>query len=138
VNYLACKRLNTAYLRRIEDDAILDIAIGLEALLANDSKGEITYRLAIRLASLTKVENFETYNAKEVFDICKKIYEYRSAVIHGSHDVQKKRVIKTQGQIEPVEAIKLGLALLRYTIRVLSKNKDLLDSKNMDYHLLES
>lgn len=135
---LACNRLNEAYLRRTEDDAIIDITIGLEALLAYDSKAEITYRLAMRLAGLSKLEKFENYSPTDIFDICKRIYDYRSAVVHGSHDVVKKRVVSSEENAKPVPAVRLGLSLLRYTIRVLSHHKNYLDTKELDYFILQT
>lgn len=135
---LACNRLNEAYLRQTEDDAIIDIAIGLEALLASDSKSEITYRLSMRLAGLCRLVNFEHYSPKDIFVICKKIYDYRSAVVHGSHDVEKKRVIKREENAEPILAVQLGISLLRYTIRVLSLNTIYLDTKKLDSLILRS
>ena len=134
---MACNRLNEGYLRRTEDDAILDITIGLEALLAHDNKTEITYRLAMRLAGLSKIEKFENYSPKDILRICKKIYDYRSAVVHGSHDTPKKRVITSDENTEPVPAVKLGLSLLRYAIRVLSSHKEFLDIKELDYYILQ-
>jgi len=135
---LACNRLNEAYLRQTEDDAIIDITIGLEALLADDSKSEITYRLAMRLAGLSRIEKFENYNPTEIFDVCKKIYDYRSAIVHGSHDVLKKRTINSEKNAEPVPAVKIGLSLLRYTIRVLSRHKNYLNTKELDYYILQT
>ena len=54
------KRLNAAFLRRDEEDSILDVTIGLEALLVTD-KGENTHKLAMHLAALCKLEPFQNY-----------------------------------------------------------------------------
>lgn len=135
--FLATRRLNTAFLRNNEDDAILDITIGLESLLANDSRSEITYRLSFRLAGLSVIEKFEDKNPVDVFDLCKKLYDYRSAVAHGSHEINKKRVITLQSDTEPAPAILRGISILRYAIRIISSNPDLLDAKKLDNLLLE-
>lgn len=133
---LACKRLNMAHLRRTEEDAILDITIALEALLADDGHGEITYRLAMRLGALGRIEPFEKHTPTEVVEMCKRIYAYRSSVVHGSHNVDKKRIIPVKSSPEPIPAVTLGLSLLRYAIKVLSQNPDLLQTKNLDEFLL--
>jgi len=133
---LACKRLNMAHLRRTEEDAILDITIALEALLADDSHGEITYRLAMRLGALGRIEPFEGHTPTEVVEMCKRIYAYRSSVVHGSHNVDKKRIIPVKSSPEPIPAVTLGLSLLRYAIKVLSQHLDLLQTKNLDEFLL--
>ena len=135
--FLATRRLNTAFLRNNEDDAILDITIGLESLLANDSHSEISYRLSLRLAGLSVLEKFEDKNPVDVFALCKKLYEYRSAVAHGSHEISKKRVITLQSDHEPAPAILRGISILRYAIRIISANPDLLDTKKLDNLLLE-
>ena len=136
---LACRRLNTAYLRQNEEDAILDVTIALETLLADDGRGgEITYRLAMRIAGLSTFEPFETHSAEDVFKMVKQIYNYRSAVAHGSHDVEKRRVVSLKHQPEPIPTIRLGLALLRYVMGVVSRRPAMLDVQALDAHLLNA
>jgi hypothetical protein len=133
---LAARRLNMALLRSSEQDSILDVTIGLETLLVPDGgRGEITHKLAMRLAALTKMHPFETYKPREVFDLCKKLYDYRSAVAHGSGDVEKKRVIKVQSAKETIPTIAIGTSLLRYAIRLLAQKSELLDAKTLDMTL---
>jgi hypothetical protein len=135
---VASKRLNSAYLRRDEADAILDVTIGLETLLADDSNSEIGYRMALRMGALAAMEPFGGYDPQDVFRLCKKIYDYRSAVVHGSRGSDKKRLVKLPTQSEAVPAVALGLSLLRYTINALAKRPELLDSKRLDAHLLRA
>ena len=106
---VASRRLNLAMLRSSEQDSILDVTIGLETLLVEDgAKGEINHKLAMRLAALCKMRAFEGYNSVEVFALCKKLYDFQSAVAHGSRDISKKRVIKVREAKEPIEAVVLG------------------------------
>jgi hypothetical protein len=136
---VAARRLNLAFLRSSEQDSIIDVAIGLETLLVPDGgQGEITHKLAMRLAAICKMQKFESHEASEVFDICKKIYAFRSSVAHGSQDVSKKRTITFSASKKPVEAISLGIALLRHVIMFLADSPDFLDTKKLDMTLFAS
>ena len=127
------KRLNAAFLRRDEEDSILDVTIGLEALLVTD-KGENTHKLAMRLAALCKLEPFQNYTSEHVFRICKILYDYRSDVAHG-RPLDKKRVIKLE-QAKPLPTVALGIALLRHVILSLSKRPEYFVPENLDKYLL--
>lgn len=133
---LARKRLNTAYLRRDENDSILDITIALETLLADDSHGEIVHRLAMRIGALASLAPFEAYSPDAVFQICKKVYDFRSAVVHGGHQTSKKRLVKIPSEPEPIPALSLGIVLLRYVIKTILAYPELLDPKRIDKYLL--
>jgi hypothetical protein len=136
---VAARRLNLAMLRSSEQDSILDVAIGLETLLVEDgAKGEINHKLAMRLAALCKMRPFEGHQAADVFGLCKKLYEFRSAVAHGSRDMSKKRLIKVKDAKEPIEIIVLGTSLLRYVIRFLADKPEYLVPRNIDMTLFGS
>jgi len=123
-------------LRSSEQDSIMDVAIGLETLMVEDgAKGEINHKLAMRLAALCKMRPFEDYRPAEVFGLCKKLYEIRSAVAHGSQDMSKKRVIKVREAQEPIRAVLLGISLLRYVIRFLTEKPEYLVAKTLDMTL---
>jgi hypothetical protein len=129
---LACKRLNKACLNSREDDAIIDITIALESLLTSDSRSEINYRLATRAALLSKTENFKEHTAEEIFQLCKKIYDFRSSVVHGDKKRQlKTRVIKMSEDKE-IEAIELGIEFLKHTIWQLIKNGQIKKAEDID------
>jgi hypothetical protein len=132
---LAARRLNGASLRNDEQDSILDVTIGLEALLGDEGKGEMTHKLATRMAALCKVENFKEHTPAEVFDFCKKIYGFRSAVAHGGHKVSKTRTVKIKEE-HTVPTVELGIELLRFALRVLSNNPDYLDPHKLDLFLV--
>jgi hypothetical protein len=132
---VAVKRLNAAQLRKEEADSILDITIALEALLGDDAKSEMTHKLAMRMAALTKLAPFGTETVEGVFKLVKEIYNYRSSVVHGSKKAPKKRTISMHGSVE-VPLIESGLKLLRHAIRVLTKSPEFLDPTRLDRYLL--
>lgn len=134
---IATRRLNTAYLRRDDSDSILDLAIGLESLLVGDSNSEITHKLALRVAALSALDSWPEGNPVEIFGFVKKIYAYRSAVVHGTGDAEKKRVILA-GKEKKHDAVELGLALLRHTLTSLAKHPEFLVPSALDEHLLKS
>jgi len=132
---IATRRLNTAYLRRDDSDSILDLAIGLESLLVGDSNSEITHKLALRVAALSALDSWPEGSPVEIFGFVKKIYAYRSAVVHGTGDAEKKRVILA-GKEKKHDAVELGLALLRHTLTSLAKHPEFLVPSALDERLL--
>ncbi len=116
---LALSRLNTSFLRSREEDTILDITIALETLLTHDSQSEITYRLSSRVAALCMIKPFKDFNQYQVFNFCKKIYAYRSAVVHGD----SKKIVKTKTILikeeKEIETILISLELLRHILDIL-------------------
>jgi hypothetical protein len=135
---LACKRLNGSYLRRDEADSILDITIALETLLADDTTSELAYRLAMRLGGLAGRCDIGGYSPEQVFAVCKKVYDYRSSVVHGARGSEKKRLIREAPEAEPVPAIAVGLTLLRHTIKALASKPEFLDVRALDSYLLRA
>ena len=129
---LALSRLNTSYLRSREEDTILDITIALETILTHDSQSEITYRLSSRVAALCMVKPFKDYSVFQVFEFCKKIYSFRSAVVHGdSKRIVKTRKIKVQENDE-IETIIISLELLRHVLGILIENPKFNDPIEID------
>jgi hypothetical protein len=133
---IANRRLRSSYLRDNEEDSILDIIIALETLLSDNEKGEITHKLALRTARLISMFN-QHYNALQVFNAVKKIYDFRSAVVHGSHKIDSKREIKLHAEAEPISTISLANDFLREIIGVLIEHPQYLDSKEVDKLLLQ-
>lgn len=130
------KRLRSSYLRDNEEDSILDIIIALETLLGDNEKGEITHKLALRTAKLISVYN-KNYNAIQVFNEVKKIYDFRSAVVHGSSKIDSKKEIRLHDEAEPINTISLANDFLREIIGILIENPIYLDSKEVDKLLLQ-
>lgn len=129
---LALSRLNTSYLRSREEDTILDITIAFETILTHDSQSEITYRLSSRVAALCLIKKFKDYDEFQVFEFCKKIYSFRSAVVHGdSNRIVKTRKIKVQENNE-IETIIISLELLRHVLGILIENPKFNDPMEID------
>ncbi|MCK9616198.1 MAG: HEPN domain-containing protein [Lentimicrobiaceae bacterium] len=119
---LAIKRLNSASLRKNDEDSILDVTIALESLLTNDSTSEITYRLATRATQICKLSSFKDYSTSQVFDFCKKIYKYRSAVVHGDlKRIEKTKKIESTDSKE-IEIIKISTDLLKHILVTMLEN----------------
>lgn len=133
---IATRRLNSAYLKRNNEDAVIDICIGLEALLVGEDQGEITHKLASRLSALWHVEPIDEWTSYEVFRAVKDLYKYRSAVVHGSKSTEKKRIIRTRKGKE-IGAVNLGLRLLRHSLSICSSHADLLEEGILDKLLVE-
>jgi hypothetical protein len=90
---IAARRLNDSHLRDRIDDAVIDALIGLETLLGDDSPQEMTHKLAMRVAALARLRpDAARPNAVAVFKEVKKIYEYRSKIVHGKLDSAAKTV----------------------------------------------
>lgn len=87
---IAINRLNQCFVRDNEEDSVLDSTIALEALFSDGGNQEITHKLAMRAAALSKLDENFGDSPIEVFNNVKKIYGYRSAIIHGSKDLEKK------------------------------------------------
>lgn len=132
---LAARRLNAAFLRASEEDSILDITMGLETLLTSDTRTEITYKLAMRAAALSTIEQFEDLSPKDVFKHCKKIYDYRSGVIHGSKKAQQRRIIKLAGG-EETPIVRLGVKILRCVIKAFCHHIEYLNPEKLDKLLI--
>jgi len=128
---LPVKRLNAAFVRKNDEDSIIDITIALESLLTNDSTSEIAYRLSVRVTQLCKLSRFRDFENNEIFELCKKIYNYRSAVVHG--DI--KRIEKTKSlsvvKSQEIKIIELSAELLRHLIKVMIEN-DIKHTKQID------
>ena len=128
---LAARRLNAAVLRTNEEDSILDVTMGLETLLTSDTRTEITYKLAMRAAALSTIEKFGELAPIDVFKYCKKIYDYRSQVIHGSKKTEKKRIIKLAEE-KQISIVRLGVDILRCVIKALSHHVEYLNPEKLD------
>jgi hypothetical protein len=124
-------RLNLSATRTSDEDGIIDSIIALEALLS-DGTQEMTHKVALRLAALYKI--VDRPRAVQAFTEMKRIYGFRSKVVHGSADLDKDREIK-RGE-EKVAAIDAALEHLRNAFAVLIKNPTLLDPKKIDAFLL--
>lgn len=131
---LAFKRLNRCVIRDDEEDAVLDATIALEALLS-DGNQEMTHKLALRVGALANLDDQNKKSPSQVFRDVKKIYSYRSAIAHGSRDLDKKRVIKIEDE-KTTTAHDLVIEYLRMILRVVLKYEKYRTPKFIDEQLL--
>lgn len=134
---LAVSRLNKASLYNRDDDSIIDIAIALESLLTNDSKSEINYRLSARAALLCKTVPFRKYSAKEIAALCKKIYDFRSSIVHGEFAKQQKKRLVEVDEDKSIAINELALEFLKHIILALSLHPKIKQAADIDNLLFE-
>jgi hypothetical protein len=111
-------------------DVILDLCIGIESLLS-DSAADMTYKLGTRAAAVLGLQGWD--HPSEYSDAIKKIYERRSAIVHGRGSASKSATITVAGR--PWVADDLARAILRELM--LDRHADpTLDSKAIDTRLI--
>ncbi|MEH7038591.1 hypothetical protein [Bacillus pseudomycoides] len=133
---LACSRLENSLYRKDEGDKIIDIVIGLESLLSDNEKGEITYKLSLRAAYLLQFSSLED-SKLDVFNNMKAIYAYRSAIVHGQNQskLERKRYIKNvEGNKKLV--LEVAESYLKECIKVLIHKPEFLDATVIDKKLI--
>ncbi|WP_313346939.1 HEPN domain-containing protein [Sedimentibacter sp.] len=126
----ALRRLNRCMLRDEDDDMAIDATIGLETLLSGGNKSEITYTISNRISVVFAHERNEHYTQKNCREIMKKIYNYRSKVVHGDTIKEKDKYHKINDS--EVEIEKIAVDFLRYTILFVLHNTEYLDAKKFD------
>lgn len=132
---IAVKRLNLCLVRDSEEDLVLDAAIALEALLSDDGNQEMTHKLAMRVGALSKLSVSFGKTPQQAFKDVKSIYAYRSAIVHGSKNLDKKRVIRIDAENE-VAVHSLAVEYVRKLLKILIENPDFRDVKRIDDELL--
>jgi Apea-like HEPN len=133
--HLSVKRLNQCLVRDNEEDSVLDATIALEALLSDDGNQEMTHKLAMRIGALSRLDKSFNRTPFESFGDVKKIYAYRSAIVHGSKGLDKKKAIKIDEENE-VNAHVLAVEYLRMILRVVLSHPDYRAPRNIDEKLL--
>jgi Apea-like HEPN len=124
---VAARRLSAAMLRESEDDAIIDLCIGLEAALGDESHTEITHKLALRTAAIVGARS--TIDPRLVFKQVKGIYRFRSAVVHGKATQDRRRIDGKDGDVlADVAAAKL----LRLVLSALLDHAEWRDPQRID------
>ena len=131
---LALSRLNYCFLREREEDRILDVAIGLEALFGDDEKQEMTHKLALRIAAISRSSDLIPWEPIDVFQAVKTVYSYRSKVAHGKSDSGKYSSVNLNNEIVPTTDF--AVDLLRKSIAVLGAHPNYLDPAVIDKDLL--
>ncbi len=128
---LAVNRLNLSSTRTTDEDGVIDSMIAMEALLS-DGTQEMTHKVAMRLAGLYKIADLR--RADEVFMEMKRIYTFRSKIVHGDTDLEKYRKI-TRGD-ETIWTVHAAVEHLRTAFLVLVNHPAFLDPTKIDKFLL--
>jgi hypothetical protein len=124
---VAARRLSAATLRETEEDAIIDLCIGLEAALGDESHAEITHKLALRTAAV--VARSVGADPQLTFRQVKDIYRFRSAVVHGKSTQKVRTVSGGDGQLL---ATVVAAQLLRQVLAALLEHPDWRDPSRVD------
>jgi hypothetical protein len=133
----AAKRLNECLLREEETDAVLDAVSAMEMLLTPGDNSEITHKLSIRLAALSKLSDSKEPPYK-VFKAMKYIYAHRSNLVHGNIEkLNKSREIRINDR-ETQPTAKIAVDYLRLVLRTLIEHPEYLESSRIDENLLLS
>lgn len=133
---LAIDRLHRSELRDREDDTILDAIIGIELLLSDNDKGELTYKISSRMATITTLlENFP-YRPAEVKKSVAQVYRYRSDIVHSRKPKPSTTTISINEKTE-ISSVELALYYLRYAIKALAYHPKYLKSSEIDNLMME-
>jgi hypothetical protein len=133
--HIAIKRLNQCFLRDDEEDSIIDATIGLEALLSDDSRQEMTHKLATRVGALSNIPEAQLKKPYDAYQEIKNIYKYRSAIVHGSTKTEKIKEIKLD-DIRRIPTSDLAVEYLRKILKILILNPIYRNPKEIDKKLL--
>jgi hypothetical protein len=130
---LAARRLQLASLRDDELDEIVDLCVGIEALLGGTTAGDTTYKLGLRGAAVLIRAKFE--DAEKVAQLIKKVYAYRSNIVHGQVKYEKKRFVVIED--EKYLATHIAQFLLREILAAMLKEPDLISKIDNDRVIFE-
>ncbi|MDR2728024.1 MAG: hypothetical protein LBB56_02745 [Chitinispirillales bacterium] len=128
---LAIGRLNRSALRNNEEDTILDVVIGLELLLSDNNKSELTYKFSSRMAAISTLYDNFPFSPNNVKEHITKIYGYRSNVVHSGEAKPATKIIQLS-ESAAIETIELAIDYLKFAIEILAKNPKYLESQKID------
>ncbi|WP_144421179.1 HEPN domain-containing protein [Ahrensia marina] len=131
---LAMRRLNGCLTRSDPSDAVLDGTIGLELLLGDDQNQSLSYKLRLRTAALSWL-SADAEPAPEIAQKVKRLYEARSAIVHGKRKNRSKNAAH-KGTEFGKEDRQLAAELLRFVLRTLLANPKYLDPSKIDSELI--
>lgn len=120
---MAVDRLVRALIRDNKEDAFLDILIGIEILLTDNEKTEVTYKLAMRISFIMSKINKDIDYRK----VLKELYGYRSAIVHGNVNKQKLSYSKYLNK----NCYDVALDIFSDTLKILILNDKLIRSKDI-------
>jgi hypothetical protein len=132
---LALKRLNGCLTRTDAADAILDGTIGLELLLGDDQNQSLSYKLRLRASALAILHADATRPAREVAANVKRLYEARSAIVHGKRRKRSKKAAEPADKSHLQDRL-IASDLLRFVLDVLVTHPQYQDPSKIDDGLL--
>ena len=105
--------------------------IAMEALLSDDRQ-EMTHKVAMRLAALYKIADHSL--AEQAFKELKRIYGFRSKIVHGDADLDKHRQLDRDGLT--MFTIDVAVEHLRNAFAMLIRYPVFLEPTKIDSFLL--
>lgn len=129
----ALSRYNRCMLRDDIDDMSTDACIGLESLLAGGTKGEITYTISNRIPIVFANIGTELYSASNCRMLMKKIYNFRSKIVHGGTLKENDKYVTINDFKAYVP--KMAVDFLRYTLVFMIENPEYLDVSKIDIYI---
>lgn len=129
---LGARRLARASLRDDDEDQIIDSCVGIEALLSDGTPAELTHKLALRAAAVLAAQDGSS--PEVMFRWVKKIYAFRSAVVHGQANLAKVRSMEIDG--EKYSTVSVARILLQRLLLAVLERPELQDPEYIDQELL--
>lgn len=129
----AIKRFNRCMLRNEVDDMATDATIGLEALLAGGTKGEITFTISSRIPVVFSYLINERFTPANSRGIMKKIYGYRSKIVHGGNLKEKEKYVEINN--EKYKTCDVAVDFLRYALLFMTEHQEYLDAAKLDEYI---
>lgn len=131
---LAGRRLSDAMLRDREDDTVVDLCIALEAALGEQDPTEITHKLALRTAAVAARSGESDETAGDTFSSVKRIYRYRSKVVHGGDPAKDRLLPRGDGPGVPI--VEVVERYVRIVLLELLRKPELRDPSSLDQRLI--
>lgn len=133
---MASRRVGSSVLRTRDDDRVIDLCIGLEALFSGKQTTEVVHRLAMRVAAVVSTSQHNLgLSASEIFTATKRIYDYRSRLVHGDARADQKRKFTTGDGTEH-DCVDLAGRVLRVGVAALLDRPDFTDPDRVDHELI--
>jgi Apea-like HEPN len=126
----AIQRFNLCDERKSNEDRLVDAWIALESLLSLKGQTEISYRIALRLATLLGGSGLAR---KETRDLAKASYNVRSDIVHGTPPAKRKTKPVDEVARETEELLRKTLRL--WILEAYKTPKDVIDQ--LDDRLVE-
>lgn len=117
----AARLMQSWHRERFSHDTIVDLCIGIEALVGAGSN-ELVTRISLRAAAMLGSIGWQP--SSETAKAVKDIYAYRSQVVHGSPGPYKHEVIRIGGG-HPMHAVRFALAVLVNLLEIYFDHEDL-------------